>query len=119
VAELYRLCDVVLMPSLREGFGMPVLEAGLAGKPVYATSIPVVQDVGPNLVELIGRDEMPASVAKRLAAWAARDPLHRRRRLTRQRFSWPAIFSRSLQPLVDGLVAGRSQGDRRPKAHAA
>ena len=29
VAELYRLADLVLMPSLREGFGIPVLEAGL------------------------------------------------------------------------------------------
>jgi glycosyltransferase involved in cell wall biosynthesis len=119
VAELFRLCDVVLMPSLREGFGMPVLEAGLAGKPVYATSIPVVQDVGSNLVQLIGRDETPASVARRLAAWAARDPIHRLRRLTRQTYTWPAIFSRCLQPLVEDQVAGRSQGDRRPGARRA
>ena len=29
VAELYRVADMILMPSLREGFGMPVLEAAL------------------------------------------------------------------------------------------
>src|SRR3972149_9009003 len=31
VAELLRLSDVMLMPSHHEGFGLPVLEAGLAG----------------------------------------------------------------------------------------
>ena len=28
VAELYRLADVMIFPSLREGFGIPILEAG-------------------------------------------------------------------------------------------
>ncbi|MGE5141268.1 MAG: glycosyltransferase family 4 protein, partial [Rudaea sp.] len=39
VAELYRISDLVLMPSLREGFGLPVLEAGLVGKPVFSTDV--------------------------------------------------------------------------------
>ena len=105
VAELYRLCDVVLMPSLREGFGMPVLEAGLAGKPIFATAMPAVQDVGPELVELIQPDESPQAVARRLLAWTETDARFRLRRLARQTFTWPAVFERWLQPLAAGARA--------------
>ncbi|RPJ46903.1 MAG: glycosyltransferase, partial [Chloroflexi bacterium] len=34
VADLLRVSDVLFMPSHREGFGMPVLEAGITGVPV-------------------------------------------------------------------------------------
>jgi glycosyltransferase involved in cell wall biosynthesis len=43
--ELYNLADVLLYPSLHEGFGLPVLEAMAAGTPVVtssATSLPEV-----------------------------------------------------------------------------
>jgi len=42
---LYRACDVFLMPSLTEGFGIPVLEAMSCGAPIVAydtSSIPEV-----------------------------------------------------------------------------
>jgi glycosyltransferase-like protein len=37
--SLYRLADVVAMPSLREGFGLVVLEALCSGKPVVVSKI--------------------------------------------------------------------------------
>ncbi len=40
VADFYRLADALLLPSLEEGFGIPVLEAGLAGLPVFCSDIP-------------------------------------------------------------------------------
>lgn len=45
VAELYRECDVVSFPSLYEGFGMPILEANAAGRPVLAGDISVLHEV--------------------------------------------------------------------------
>ena len=37
VVEEYDNCDVVLFPSLFEGFGMPIMEAQASGKPVITT----------------------------------------------------------------------------------
>lgn len=44
----YYNCDLVLFCSLFEGFGMPLLEANKAGRPVICSNIPVLKEVGGN-----------------------------------------------------------------------
>lgn len=100
VGELYRVCDLVLMASLREGFGLPILEGGLLAKPVFCTEVPVLEDVGGDSVFLIERDEMPAHVGERILAWAKDDRLQRLRRRVRQEYTWPAILQRGIEPLL-------------------
>ncbi|MBI5290668.1 MAG: glycosyltransferase family 4 protein [Chloroflexi bacterium] len=104
VAELYRISDIVLMPSHREGFGMPVLEAGLADKPVFVTAIPIVEELGEFLTQRIMPDEPATEVAGRIMAWAEQDAAHRLRRRVRQEYTWPAIFARHMEPLIAGIV---------------
>ena len=102
VAELYRLADVILMPSLREGFGIPVLEALLVDRPVFATSIPVTQDL-PEFHHLIRKDESPDSVAQRIAEWAKSDSTHHLRSVVRRDYTWSGIFTKRILPLIDGV----------------
>ena len=42
---LYRLADCVVLPSLYEGFGLPVLEAMARGVPVACSDIPALREV--------------------------------------------------------------------------
>ena len=102
VGELYRLSDLILMPSLREGFGLPVLEAGMAAHPVFATHVPVIEELS-DFEYLIEPDESAESVAVRIMNWAESDQAHRLRRQVRQRFTWQAIFSNKLLPLIQNL----------------
>jgi mannosylglucosylglycerate synthase len=102
VGELYRLSDLILMPSLREGFGLPVLEAGMASHPVFATHIPVIEELS-DFAYLIETDESAESVAVRIMNWAESDQAHRLRRQVRQLFTWQAIFSSKLMPLIQNL----------------
>ena len=46
LAALYRRASVVLLPSDREGFGLPVVEAMACGTPVVASDIPALREVG-------------------------------------------------------------------------
>jgi glycosyltransferase involved in cell wall biosynthesis len=46
LASVYRRSAVVLMPSEREGFGLPVLEALACGTPVVASDIEALREVG-------------------------------------------------------------------------
>ena len=46
IADFYRLADLLFFPSWEEGFGIPILEAGLAGIPVFATEIEPLRELG-------------------------------------------------------------------------
>ena len=46
LAAIYRCAAVVLQPSEREGFGLPVVEAMACGTPVVASDLPVLREVG-------------------------------------------------------------------------
>ena len=46
LASVYRRAALVLMPSEREGFGLPVVEALACGTPVVASDLPVLREVG-------------------------------------------------------------------------
>ena len=46
LAAVYRRAALVIMPSDREGFGLPVAEAMACGVPVVASDIPALKEVG-------------------------------------------------------------------------
>jgi glycosyltransferase involved in cell wall biosynthesis len=48
LAALYAGASVVALPSLHEGFGLPLLEAMQCGVPIVASSIPAHREVGGN-----------------------------------------------------------------------
>ncbi len=46
LAAIYRRAALLVLPSEREGFGFPVLEAMACGTPVIASDIPALREVG-------------------------------------------------------------------------
>jgi mannosylglucosylglycerate synthase len=100
VSDLYRLADLMFMPSHREGFAMPVLEAGLVGLPVVSTAVPAAAELAADEAMLIGEDEPPEALARRLSAWAEQDPVHRLKRRVRRGYLWQTIFDRDIEPLL-------------------
>lgn len=109
VADLYRLSDLLLFPSRREGFGIPVLEAGLARVPVFAADIPSVREsAGDPLGQAPGRgpahlfdpEGEPAAVADAIMAYLATDPAYQLRRRVLSQFTWQATLEHHLLPLI-------------------
>lgn len=60
VVGLYKKCDVVSFPSLYEGFGMPILEANAAGRPVLAGDIAVLHEVAGNAAYFVDPTDVDA-----------------------------------------------------------
>jgi glycosyltransferase involved in cell wall biosynthesis len=91
---LYRAADVLLMPSLAEGFGIPALEAMAAGLPVAsssATSLPEVGGDAPLYFDPRSTGEMADVLRRVLADRALRREMSHRGRMQASRFHRDAI----------------------------
>jgi glycosyltransferase involved in cell wall biosynthesis len=100
VSELYRVCDLLFMPSLREGFGMPILEAGLIGMPVFSTQVPAASEIGLQEVTIFSKDESAENVAQMILDWAQTSPTQNLKQRIRQNLTWQAIFQHKILPLI-------------------
>lgn len=101
VADLYRVADLLFMPSHQEGFGMPVLEAGLLGLPVVASdAVPAAEELGRDDVLRFKTDQPSHDLVKQLLTWVKDSHRLNFSRRTRQNFTWQAIFQRDIEPLL-------------------
>lgn len=78
LVDYYAASDLLLFPTLEEGFGFPVVEAFASGLPVVSSDIPVVREVASDAAQLADPTDPPAlALACRSAAsdpetWRAR-----------------------------------------------
>jgi glycosyltransferase involved in cell wall biosynthesis len=101
VGDLYRISDVMLMPSHREGFGMPVLEAGLVGIPAVCTpNVPAAVEIGKDDVIIFNADQASSDLADQMIDWMQTDPQFRFRQRVRSHFTWQAIFKQQIAPIL-------------------
>ena len=100
VGDLFRVSDLMFMPSHREGFGMPVLEAGLVGIPVVSTPVPAAEEIGGENVKIIDAEADPAEIAALILEWVDADKIYHLRRQVRQQYTWDAIFEKDIEPLL-------------------
>lgn len=80
---LYRASTALLVTSLGEGFGLPVVEAAQRGKPVIARSLKVFREIAGDYPSYFDGTS-PAVLATYLARWLAERPLHA------PRSDWPS-----------------------------
>ena len=71
---IYERCDLLLLTSDREGYGLPVLEAFAAGKPVVASDIPALRESSGGLATLVPADSLHDWVAAIEQVLSAGDP---------------------------------------------
>ncbi len=99
ISDFYKLADALFFPSFEEGFGIPILEAGFAGIPVFCSDIPPLQSLGGNFVNYFSPDENPKVVADMMAKHFNRDKTFGLRASVRKQFSWESIYETRIAPL--------------------
>jgi len=110
----YRAADVLLFPSLYEGFGFPVLEAFASGLPVVTSGAGGLKEVGGDAALVVeGRD--PAAYVQaleRLEDDAERDELVQKGWARARQFTWQRTAARTAEVYRDFLGAGSGERGR-------
>jgi len=100
IADFYRMADLLFLPSREEGFGIPVLEAGLRGIPIFCADIPTLRELGDGQANYFSPGEDPKLLADRMADWLKADPLFSLRKRVQDEFTWEQIYARYISPLL-------------------
>lgn len=96
---VYRGAELVVFPSLREGFGLPLLEAMASGVPVVASSAPALPEVAGGaalLVDPLDVEAMAAAAARALRDQPLREKLRAAGIARAAQFSWTAAARQTL-----------------------
>ena len=97
---LYNLADVLVMPSLYEGFGLPVLEAMASGTPVVTSNVSSLPEVAGDaavLVDPLSIESMVEGIRRLVTDAALRDDLKRRGLRRAAEFTWEKAARQALE----------------------
>ncbi|HSL45089.1 MAG TPA: glycosyltransferase family 4 protein [Anaerolineales bacterium] len=100
IFDFYHLADALFLPSQEEGFGIPILEAGLAGLPIFCSDIPPLQSLGTAHAVYFSPDANPGPLAKIIADDLSSNRVFRMRMEVRRGFTWERIYAQDIAPLL-------------------
>ncbi len=103
---LYNEADILLLPSLYEGFGLPVLEAMAAGCPVICARSSSLPEVGGDAVLYFDPDEiheLSHRMRELLDSESLRGDLRLKGKIQSRKFSWKETARRTWE-ILSGLT---------------
>jgi glycosyltransferase involved in cell wall biosynthesis len=117
LATLYAHALFLAMPSLYEGFGLPLLEAISRGVPVLTSNISSMPEVAGDagvLVSPLDVDSIARGLAQMLGNSRFRAELAGHALASAQRFSWDRSARRTMEVFEEAIEARRARGGRAP-----
>ena len=87
----------------KEGFGLPLLEAGMIKLPIACSDIPPFQSIGDENVLYFSLSEPPAQIAERL--WDYLNSLKPSQMYHRaiRKFTWDYIYQQKIKPYLESF----------------
>ena len=109
MADLYLLADALLLPSRDEGFGLPLLEAGLTRLPAFTTDLAPLRAIGDDAIHTFTLEEPPDRVAAKIINTLMEEHGYRLRRRVLAAYTWEVLMRERVVPLLT-----RTAADPRP-----
>lgn len=100
MAGLYQLADALILPSYEEGFGLPVLEAGLARLPIFCSDIPALRELAGDQATYFSPEGSPEHIARLISREVAANPQTSLRRRVLNEYDWRRIVHEQIIPLL-------------------
>lgn len=102
VADVYNIADLIFIPSKEEGFGLPVIEAGAARKPVFCSRIPPFQELIREDIEgyMFDLNNAPEDIAFRIYKMMLESTVDNNFDQVIEKYDWESIVTKKLIPLL-------------------
>jgi len=101
IADFYRIADALFMPSREEGFGIPILEAGLAGIPIFCSNIEPLRKLGGEQALYFSPDAEPEEVGALIANHLDSLLSFKLRARVRMSYTWEGIYTNMIAPILE------------------
>jgi len=100
VFDLYKLCDILIFTSKQEGFGLPILEAGISRIPIFCSNIPPFKETGDELVSFFDLKDTPKKIAKQIIMYLKKNKIPNLFRKIERDYRWETIFKEKIKPML-------------------
>ncbi len=101
ITELFEISDFLLFTSEAEGFGLPLLEAGLMRCPIFANDIPPLREIGTTNINYFTLDMTPEQIADFILEHLKNMPQAYYYRKVIKQFSLHTTFEKYVIPLIE------------------
>ncbi len=102
--DFYLIADLLFMPSLHEGFGIPLLEAGMLKVPIVCSDIPPFKEICKENVEYFSLKDTPAKIADNILEFMSNLKPHRMSRHIIRNYMWDNIYHDMLLPFLEKVI---------------
>lgn len=103
ISDFYQLADVLFLPSFEEGFGIPILEAGLAAMPIFCSDIPPLRKLGGEDAVYFSPYEDPEKIGHLMVEKMAGNAVLRMKTFVRFNYRWERIYKTKIAPMLNAV----------------
>lgn len=100
IADLYRVADLLFFPSTQEGFGLPIIEAGLSRLPIFSTRLAPFVEIAGETVAYFEPTDSPEKIARWIVEELGTNRQFQLRRQVLENYTWESIFEKLIRPLA-------------------
>ncbi len=101
IRDLYQISDLLFLPSKREGFGIPLLEAGMMKLPIVCTDIDTFKFIAGENVLYFPLKDRPKEIAENILEFLGQLRTHRMYRRVFRDYIWDNIYNDLLRPFLE------------------
>ncbi len=103
IRDLYLMADLLLMTSKDEGFGLPLLEAGMIKLPIACSDIPPFKEIGEEVC-FFDPQAPPLVTAGRILEYLARTNTHKMFRKVMREYVLETVVQNEVLPYLHHIV---------------
>ncbi len=102
--DLYLISDILFLPSKQEGFGIPLLEAGMIKLPIVCSNIPPFRSIAGEDALYFELNDAPDEIAAKIVNYLDTLSPARWFRKVMNQYVWDNIYHKDLLPFLNKVI---------------